>query len=239
VRAVYYREAAKLIGCEYNSHPLRNIFNLKCILFDNHPHTRTEKMHSVEVKPSDLSKMDELTYRVKMESIRRSYYRDLDAFFKKFWEDCNEKDENIFGVATYDIDLPPVFSLTLQRSAGWGEAVLESAFKLRESAEATALRQKLNEIYSMSDEGQFNVKMREFGAELREVKKDMQTYLGYDRERIAIKAKAISYNFTVPRFMTKPFYPFKPHLAFVRDVIVELAAVSTLGRQIDLLRRER
>ena len=71
--------------------------------------------------------------------------------------------------------------------------------------------------------------------ELADLRVRLQVYLGYDREKVSLSAKIVSYPLTVPRCMTRPFYPSKPHLAFIRDVILELASVGAMGRLNDLL----
>ena len=233
IRAVYYREASKWLGCEYISHPLRNIYNDKCILFDNHPHTRKHKLHSAAFTPQKPKTREDALNKLEEALIRDRYFSDLNNFFKYFWQTCNEKDDNIFGVQTYDIDIPPFLAYVLSKSDG--RSIINTAIELRNGKEATNLRKLLQYIYYECNESDQPKAIREFAAELRELKERLQVYLGYSRERIGISAKLLSYNFTVPRFMTKPLYPHKPHLAFIRDVICELASVGSMGRLIDLL----
>ena len=222
IRTVYYREAAKYYGLEYLSHPLRNTFNAKCILFDNHPNTRKTKLHSAKCGRQEYWE-------------RTQYYRDIHAFFRLFWQDCNTKDDNIFGVETFDIDMPPFFAYVLQASSDGQKSILETAFRLRDEPNIMQLRSELNKIYKNNNEEGNLQELRNFAAELRMLKDYMQRYLGYERERVAISAKLISYNLTVPRFMLKPLYPTKPHLAIIRDVILELSSVSSMGRKIDYI----
>lgn len=235
IRTVYYREASVLLGAEYCPHPLRNIYNAKCILFDNHPYTRKKKLHSDEIVNLRKCKTREEYFEMydKYEAAE-SYYHDINQFFKKFWTDCNEKDDNIFGVQTFDLEMPPFLAYVLKNSGDRND-VLKTAFKLREDRGVSALRKKLNYIYYECNEEQQAKELRKFIVELRELKKYMQSYLGYDREKVGIDLKIMSYDMTVPRFMTKPLYPFKPHLAFIRDVILELASASTMGRLLDKL----
>ena len=237
VRTVYYREAAKLFGCEYSSHPIRNSFNLKCILFDNHPFTRKKKLHSEEMikRPKDRDREKILEYYGKIER-RDSYYSDVNHFFRTFWQECNAKDDNIFGVETFDIDLPPFLSYAIKRcGSSDAQNVIEQAFELREDKHFRFLRERLKYAYEGCHEEQRHIELRKLAYEFRILKQQMQVYLGYDREKISLSAKVVSYGVTVPRFMTKPFYPGRPHLALIRDIILELSSVSTLGRQIDYL----
>lgn len=227
IRTVYYREAAKYLGAEYSPHPLRNIYNTKCILFDNHPYTRKNKLHSNKI----IKSYDELLKGIE-------YYEELNNFFRMFWTDCNKKDENIFGVATYDIEMPPFLAFVLSKSSG-SEDIVDNIFKLREMKEIVLLREYLKVIHQESTDDKEVIYLRQFAAELRELKGYMQKYLGYDREKVGISAKMISYDITVPRFMTKPLYPHKPHLAIVRDIILELSSASTMGGMIDKLWYER
>lgn len=233
IRAVYYREASKWLGCEYISHPLRNIYNAKCILFDNHPHTRKHKLHSAAFRPEKPKSREELLTKSEESLIRDRYFGDLNKFFKYFWQTCNEKDDNIFGVQTFDIDIPPFLAYVLSKSNG--RSIIKTAVELRNDKEATNLRNLLHYIYYECDEADRPMAIREFASELRDLKERLQIFLGYSRERVGISAKFVSYNFTVPRFMTKPLYPHKPHLALIRDVICELASVGAMGRLIDLL----
>lgn len=234
IRTVYHRQLAKFYGAEYISHPLRNLYNAKCILFDNHPFARTEKLHSASLNGKN---------RYELEKLEQTYLADVNNFFSNFWETCNQKDSNVFGVETFDIDMPPFLSYTLQcltdNPFHSKVNVIEHALKLRDRKEFTSLRSKLKETYADNDAGSKRMAIREFGTELRDLKHEMQIYLGYDREKVGISVKMLSYDFTVPRFFTKPLYPHKPHLACIRDVILELANVSAMGRQLDLLWRNR
>ncbi len=235
IRTVFYREASILLGTEYCPHPLRNIYNAKCILFDNHPHTRTKKLHSEEI--IDLEKVksrEEFLDMYKKYKKKQEYYNHINTFFRNFWQDCNEKDDNIFGVETFDIEMPPFLAYVLKKSTN-KNVVIENAFKLRESRAVKELREKLYYVYYKCDPNKKAEELRKFAVELRELKKYLQKYLGYDREKIGVNLKIMSYDMTVPRFMTRPLYPFKPHLAFIRDVILELASASTMGRLIDRL----
>jgi hypothetical protein len=228
VRTVYYRQAAKILGCEYSSHPLRNVFNMKCILFDNHPFTRKHKWHS-ERKPTAP---EEIQYRLSL----HQYYDHINHFFRNFWQDCNKADDNIFGVETFDVDMPPFLSLVIKSARdACCDDLLRVAFRIRDRSDASALRHKLSQIYKESSEMEKRQTLRGFIAELRDLKHGLQRYLGYDRERVPITLKAVTYDLTVPRCMTKPLYPHKPHLAFIRDVILELSNAASLGRQIDYL----
>lgn len=238
IRTVYYREASQFLGAEYCPHPLRNLYNTKCILFDNHPYTRKFKLHSDEVKNLKTAGSREEWLKIYDEiRLGSQYYSDLNEFFRNFWSDCNVKDDNVFGVETYDIDMPPFLALTL-KNTGHGKDVIEAAFEIREKREVAALRKKLTFIYDKCFDDQAKC-IREFASELRDLKSYLQMYLGYDREKVGVSIKLLSYDMTVPRFMTKPLYPHKPHLAFIRDVIVELASASTMGRMIDKLWFER
>ena len=89
IRTVYYRQVSKYLGCEYLSHPLRNIYNAKCILFDNHPFTRKEKLHSSEVVKKPKNKEEWDAYFEEYEK-KSSYFSDIYNFFKQFWQSCNE-----------------------------------------------------------------------------------------------------------------------------------------------------
>ena len=233
IRTVYYREASKWLGCEYISHPLRNIYNAKCILFDNHPHTRKNKIHSAAFMPKKPKNREEALKQLEEALVRDRYFGDLNKFFKYFWQTCNEKDDNIFGVQTFDIDIPPFLAYVLSKSNG--RSIINTAIEFRNGREATSLRKFLQYIYYECNEDDRPKAIRQFAVELRDLKERLQLYLGYSRERVGISAKLVSYNFTVPRFMTKPLYPHKPHLAFIRDVICELASVGSMGRLIDLL----
>jgi hypothetical protein len=238
IRTVYYREASQFLGAEYNPHPLRNLYNTKCILFDNHPYTRKFKLHSNEIKNlKNAQSREEYLKSYDEISLGRQYYSDLNEFFRNFWSDCNSKDDNIFGVETYDIDMPPFLALAL-KNTGKRKDVIEAAFDIRNRSEVDALRKKLSFIYDRCNDDQAKY-IKEFASELRDLKNYLQMYLGYDREKVGVSVKLLSYDFTVPRFMTKPLYPHKPHLAFIRDVIVELASASTMGRMIDKLWFER
>lgn len=226
VRTVYYRQAAKLMGCEYLPHPLRHGFNLQCILFDNHPDTRTLKLHSEYRRRTPL-----LTNPAEH----------IATFMKGLWETCNSADDNVFGVETFDLTIPPFLGVTIknaeQYSDATGHRVLEAAFELRTEAGPTALRKRLAELWTDTEEDGDTARLREFTRELSELRRRMQVYLGYDRERVSLSAKLMSYPVTVPRCMTKPFYPGKPHLAFIRDVILELASVGSMSRLLDSLWR--
>ncbi|NLE04381.1 MAG: hypothetical protein GX638_06210, partial [Crenarchaeota archaeon] len=225
IRTVYYRQASVLLGAEYFSHPLRNLYNAKCILYDNHPYTRKMKLSS-----NDLRVLSSIGYNFQTQR----YYQDINNFFKNFWQDCNKQDDNIFGVSTYDIDMPPFLAYAIERTE-YHQNVIESAFKIREEAGVCELRKKLNNIYVNCDQDNMGKELRDFASELRDLKKHLQIYLGYEREKVGVTVKMISYDLTVPRFTTKPFYPHKPHLAFIRDVILELASASTMGRLLDKL----
>lgn len=120
-----------------------------------------------------------------------------------------------------------------------GKNLLEIALELRERPDVTALRNLLNHIYYGCSEDDKPQAIRDFARELRDLKERMQIHLGYERERVGVSVKLISYNLTVPRFMTKPLYPHKPHLAFIRDIIVELASIGSMGRLIDQLWRSK
>ena len=156
----------------------------------------------------------------------------LTTFSNIFGKPVTRRMTTFLGVQTYDVDIPP---LVYVLSKSDGRSIINSAIELRNGKEATNLRKLLQYIYYECNEGDQPKAIREFGAELRELKERLQVYLGYSRERIGISAKLLSYNFTVPRFMTKPLYPHKPHFAFNRDVICELASVGSMGRLIDLL----
>lgn len=240
IRTVYYRQASKFLGCEYNSHPLRNVYNAKCILFDNHPFTRTDKLHSSKIirKPRNKEEWDLYYEDYKKKD---GYFSDIYQFFRYFWQSCNEKDDNIFGVQTFDIEIPPFLAYVLSKLDRYkyeGSNFLEVALELRDKPEITALRELLYHIYEECGEDDRPKAIREFARELRDLKERMQVHLGYERERVGISIKLISYNLTVPRFMTKPLYPHKPHLSFIRDIIVELASVGSMGRLIDQLWRK-
>jgi hypothetical protein len=77
IRTVYYRQAAKVTGCEYLPHPVRNFFNLKCILFDNHPFTRKSKLHSAALAPKNPSDPDERRTKLFEGLGRGEYFRDF------------------------------------------------------------------------------------------------------------------------------------------------------------------
>ena len=228
VRSVYYRQVAKILGCEYWAHPLRNVFNMKCILFDNHPDTRKYKLHSERVVPHEES--------LNLWLLDVGYHRKVNDFFRHFWQECNKADDNIFGVQTYDVDLPPFLSFVIKnaREAYQGD-ILNEAFKLRDTSAANSLRKKLSEIHKEINEDEKNTKLRNFIVELRNLRKGLQKYLGYDRERVPITVKVVEYKQTVPRCMIKPLYPHKPHLVFIRDVILELSNSASLGRLLDYL----
>lgn len=236
IRTVYYRQASKLLGCEYSPHPLRNLYNIKCILFDNHPNTRKVKLHSDAVSQLNApASKEELTRMLEEQSIQGSYYDHVNRFFRNFWQDCNSKDDNIFGVETFDAEMPPFLAVVLKHAGDRSNDVLEEMFKLRDDNKAASLRKRLSNIYLECSEDKRAKAIREFAAELRELRRYLQSYLGYHRERIPLNVKLVSYDLTVPRFMLKPYYPFKPHLAFIRDVILELQSVSSLSRQLDYL----
>lgn len=235
IRTVYYREASILFGAEYCPHPLRNIYNAKCILFDNHPYTRKKKIHSNEIPDINRARTrEEWHERYEQYELSQSYFRHTNQFFKNFWSDCNEQDDNVFGIRTFDLSMPPFLAYVL-KNTGDINNFIEELFKLREDKGVTALRKRLNYIYYVCDKNKQAIELRKFSEELRYLKKYLQKYLGYDREKVGIDLKIISYDVTVPRFMTKPFYPFRPQLAFIRDVILELASASTMGRLIDKL----
>jgi hypothetical protein len=236
VRTVYYRQAAKILGAEYFPHPIRNSLNLQCILFDNHPQTRTHKLHSKALeRPSNaLLNIEEL---ISDYLLKGDYAQQIGNFFKHFWTTCATKEENTFGVSTYDVDIPPFLGFVLK-----GEPysfsprnLLERAIELRERAECIALRKKIHSVYSIENETDRDSAIRDLIKDFSELKQRLQVYLGYDYEKVGLKAKIVSYNFTVPRCLTKPFYPFKPHIAFIRDVILELTNVGSLGRLYDNL----
>lgn len=236
IRTVYYREAAVLLGAEYCPHPLRNIYNAKCILFDNHPYTRKYKLHSDDIiNLSRCKSREEYLEMYDQYQNCENYFYHINQFFKKFWTDCNEKDDNVFGVQTFDLEMPPFLGYVLKMANSKND-VIETALQHREDKGVVALRKKLNYIYYECSEESQAKELRNFAEELRYLKKHMQSYLGYDREKVGIDLKIMSYDVTVPRFMTKPYYPHKPHLAFVRDVILELASASTMGRLLDKLR---
>jgi hypothetical protein len=235
-RTVYYRQLSKLTGTEYIPHPLRNTFNLNCILFDNHPDTRKfkEKSSDITTKPTDRDSM--LRY-FDASSAHKDYVNNLNHFFRNLWNKCNESDDNVFGIQTFDIDVPPFLAYVLKsvdkRSAP--QQIIDNAFELRESRDCSALRLKLVALYKEADIERKTHLIREFTGELRDLRHRMQMYLGYEREKVSLSAKVISYGVTVPRCVLKPLYPHKPHLAFMRDVILELAGVSTMGRLMDQL----
>ena len=169
---------------------------------------------------------------------RNQYFADVNYFFRSFWQSCNEKDDNVFGVQTFDIEIPPFLAYVLSKLGDLdckGKDLLEVILKLREQRDVAALRGLLNYIYCECSEDDKPKAIREFARELRGLKERMQIHLGYEREKVGVSAKLVSYNLTVPRFLTKPLYPHKPHLAFIRDVIVELASVGTMGRLVDQL----
>ena len=120
-----------------------------------------------------------------------------------------------------------------------GKNFLEIVLELREKPDVTALRNLLNYIYYECSENDKPQAIRDFARELRGLKERMQVHLGYERERVGVSVKLVSYELTVPRFMTKPLYPHKPHLAFIRDIIVELASVGSMGCLIDQLWRRK
>lgn len=100
VRAVYYRQCGLLVGAEYVPHPLRNTFNLKCILFDNHPSTRKSKLDT-----NGRSNMwpDEVWKKIgkpRSHNFAIEYTSLVENFLKKFWDDCVQADKNLFGIAT-------------------------------------------------------------------------------------------------------------------------------------------
>ena len=236
IRTVYYRQASKVTGCEYYSHPLRNMFNIKCILFDNHPLTRKLKLSSRQLNHPDLKGLskEQLTAAY---GLRGTYRFQVNEFFRHFWVDCVQMDETVFGVSTFDVDIPPFFGWVLAQSdTRHGQDIVDRALKLRDDNGVQALRTKLREVYVESSEQELRKRVRDFAAELRDLKDRIQKFLGYDRERVSLKAKLVSYNFTVPRCLTKPLYPHKPHLAWIRDVILELASIGTLGRHLDRLK---
>ncbi|MBI4964523.1 MAG: hypothetical protein HY913_14690 [Desulfomonile tiedjei] len=233
IRTVYYRQAGKLLGCDYMPHPLRNMYNAKCILYDNHPNTRKIKLHSAQLPPERDRRYEEYIRE-------RNYLNDMNGFFRRFWQSCNEKDDNVFGIQTFDVEMPPFLSYVLRQYehsmfGGGGENIINMALELRESEGPKRLRELLKYIYVDCKDIDRPSALRAFAAELRGLKERLQVYLGYQRERINLSAKVVSYNFSVPRFMTKPFYPYKPHLAFIRDVILELASVEAMGRLTDFL----
>jgi hypothetical protein len=235
-RTVYYRQLSKLTGTEYIPHPLRNTFNLKCILFDNHPNTRKYKIRSDKLNIKVVDKESAIKNLEK--SLEHSdYISHVNHFFRGFWTKCNQSDDNIFGVETFDIEMPPFLAYVLKGidRDSTPQSIVENAFKLREERGCRALRGKLVEIHAEDDAVKKNELVREFTYELREFKHRMQVYLGYERERVNLSAKFVSYGMTVPRCVVKPLYPHKPHLAFMRDVILELAGVSTMGRLMDQL----
>ena len=240
IRATYYRQVGKYLGAEYLPHPLRSLYNAKCILFDNHPATRKTKLHSSQLAPKRARSREEQDRHFEELHAQSGYLQNVSAFFRNFWQDCNERDDNVFRVATFDIDMPPILGYVLHKLDGQPldlKAPLDIAMELRKSREASSLRQKLSHIFCVADQNEQGPKIREFAAELRDLKGRMQTYLGYQRERVGVSAKLLAYELTVPRFMTKPLYPHKPHIAFVRDIILELASAGSLGRSIDLLWR--
>jgi hypothetical protein len=226
VRTVYHRELSKITGTEYLPHPLRNVHNAHCILFDNHPDTRKTKVHSraARIRAQRMGTPD----------------LHIAQFIRNLWTTCNSADDNIFGVATFDAELPPFLAIVLERLGKRPErepaAVLAIALELREERGCEALRKRLAELWStprsVRDEA---AAIREFSRDLRDLRQRLQVYLGYERERVTLSAKVLSYQMTVPRCMTKPLYPSKPHLAFLRDVVLELAGVSTMGRLLDTL----
>lgn len=236
-RAVYYRQLAKVTGSEYIPHPLRNTFNLKCILFDNHPTTRKHKLSSKELSQITISREKYTELAAKFGSFGLSYQSCVNTFFKNLWTYCNKGDDNIFGVETFDIEMPPFLACVLKKVNQYSkpQEVLDAAMELREDKGCSALRNKLRTIYEEGDADKRNTLIREFSYELREFRIKMQAYLGYDREKVSLSAKVVSYGVTVPRCVIKPYYPFKPHLSFMRDVILELASVSTMGRLMDNL----
>lgn len=235
IRTVYYREASKYFGAEYSPHPLRNIYNTKCILFDNHPYTRKRKLHSNEIlDPRKAKTKDDQVMIYNQMKKGWKYYPEVDCFFRNFWTECNSKDDNIFAIETYDVDMPPFLAYVLAKSSSPND-LFDEVFKLRESRNVTALRNKLKFIYEECPEDEQAKYIREFARELRELKRHMQINLGYEREKVGINVKMLSYDMTVPRFMTKPLYPHKPHLAFIRDIMLELASAGTMGRLVDKL----
>ncbi|SDZ03401.1 hypothetical protein [Tindallia californiensis] len=239
IRTVYYREASKHLGAEYSPHPLRNLYNTKCILFDNHPYTRKYKLHSNKIiDPRKAKTREECIIMYEEISKGESYYSELNSFFSQFWTECNEKDDNVFGVQTYDVDMPPFLAFVLNRASG-SKDIMDAIFKLREAKEVVALRNKLRFIHQECLDDNQAKHIREFAIEMRDLKSYMQRYLGYDREKVGVSVKMLSYDMTVPRFMTKPLYPHKPHLAIIRDVVLELASASTMGRMVDKLWYER
>jgi hypothetical protein len=235
-RAVYYRQLSKLTGTEYVPHPLRNTFNLKCILYDNHPDTRKYKSRSDEWKINIVDK-ESMEKSIEKDKKHRDYVHNLNNFFRNLWTTCNQSDDNAFGIQTYDIDMPPFLAYILKKinRSSAPQEIIDKTFELREDRGCTSLRRKLIEIHAEPDMSKKHVLIREFAYELRDFKHRMQVYLGYERERVSLSAKIISYGMTVPRCIVKPLYPHKPHLAFMRDVILELASVSTMGRLMDQL----
>jgi hypothetical protein len=141
----------------------------------------------------------------------------------------------VFGVETYDVELPPTLAYVIHKARSSSKTVLDAALELREERECAALRARLKKVYEVQSQDSRATELREWANELRELKRRLQSYLGYERERVSVSAKLVSYQLTVPRCLIKPFYPFKPHLAFIRDVIVELASVGSLGAHLDRL----
>jgi hypothetical protein len=182
----------------------------------------------------DKESMEESIEKDRMHS---QYVHNLNNFFKNLWTTCNQSDDNVFGIETYDIDIPPFLACVLKKinRSSAPQEIMDRAFELREDPGCASLRRKLIEIHGESDMSRKNALIREFAYELRDFKHRMQVYLGYERERVSLSAKIVSYGVTVPRCVVKPLYPHKPHLAFMRDVILELASVSTMGRLMDQL----
>lgn len=232
IRTVYYRQLAKLTGTEYLPHPLRHQFNLQFILFDNHPFARTQKLHSAMLKKPLFSGERESVEFMMGGGVVGA----ITNFCREFWESCAEADKNVFGISTFDIEMPPFLGRLLAEiyPGMKNTELLKKLFSLRADKEATALRNKLSHAWHSAKDDDPSP-LRELGHEFRELRTSLQKHLGYDREHIKISAKLVSYQLTVPRCMTKPYYPFKPHLAFVRDTILELAAVGSMGRLYDLL----
>lgn len=223
IRTVYYRQVAKVIGAEYLPHPLRNQFNLQCILFDNHPYARGLKLHSkahIDLPPTISPPENHIA-----------------EFIKSLWDKCNEEEDNLFGVQTFDTQIPPFLGVILNRLDEYSHPkdILRLTLELRNQPESIRLRTLLCNIWSTPEGPQKVELIRELIHELADLRRRLQVYLGYDREKISLSAKIVSYSLTVPRCMIKPLYPHKPHLAFIRDVVLELASVGTMGRLVDIL----
>jgi hypothetical protein len=175
--------------------------------------------------------------RIKMELLWDTYPALVNRFFRSFWTECTKSEENDFGISTHDVDVPPFLGYVVNSISSPEQIpkVLENALKLRDDPGCRGLRDRLYDVYIEEDMGIRDEKLRRLLQEFTDVKQRMQSYLGYRREKVSLKAKFVSYAMTVPRCLLKPLYPFRPHMALIRDVIQELASISTFGKVYDIL----